>query len=310
MQRLTRDHVVPHGRRYQVFEPVLTVDPGATLVVETINHMTPIVRGPADLHPHGSPQYRERQETGPICVRGARPGDMLSIRVDAIEIVGLPHAHSCRSPLAEQYTFEPMVFPVVQDRCRLPGGISVPLRPMIGDIYTTPGMPKPPFYDHGGNMDFTEIGPGNTLYLPVFREGGLLVLGDVHAVQGDGELFSEGGETAADVTVTIGVDRRLRHPRPLVETADSWISLACRGEMFDSLRQATEDMVILLSRLHGLSLRDAYVLCALTGSVRTAGFPGTRESARNHYLVALSVTRDVRREPHAHLAAELPLEQV
>lgn len=299
MQRLTRDHVVPRGKRYQVFEPVMTIDPGQTILVETINHMTPIVRNQSDLHAHGSPEYIERLETGPIFVNGAQPGDMLSIRVEAIDIVGLPHAHSCHSPLAEQFTFEPMAFPVVGDRCQLPGGITVPLRPMIGDIYTTPSVPKPQFYDHGGNMDFTEIRPGNTLYLPVFREGGLLVLGDVHAVQGDGELFSEGGEAAADVTVTIGVNHDLRHPRPLVETADSWISLACRGEMFEGLRQATEDMVALYSRLYGLSREDAYVLCVLTGSVRTAGFPGTRESARNHCIVGLSVTKDVRRSTGA-----------
>ena len=64
---------------------------------------------------------------------------------------------------------------------------------MIGDIYTTPDATVDTTYiDHGGNMDFTEVQPGNTLYLPVFREGGLLVLGDVHALQGDGEIYGEG----------------------------------------------------------------------------------------------------------------------
>lgn len=46
---------------------------------------------------------------------------------------------------------------------------------MIGDIYTTPEELPATFYDYGGNLDFTEVRPGNTLYLPVFREGRLMV---------------------------------------------------------------------------------------------------------------------------------------
>ena len=59
MQRITRDKVVPHGQRYRVEESVATVDPGETIVVETINHMTPVVRSEADLHDHGTDGYQE-----------------------------------------------------------------------------------------------------------------------------------------------------------------------------------------------------------------------------------------------------------
>lgn len=297
MKRLTREHTIPHGRglRYRALTPAMKVDPGETIVVETINHMTPIVRTEADLHAHGSPQYREREETGPIFVRGAKPRDMLAVRVEGIRIVGLPHAHWRRGPMGEEYHRRwlpgPMGFPVEEGRCRLPGGIGTPVRPMIGDIYTMPPA-EPKYYDHGGNMDFTEVRPGNTLYLPVYHEGGLLVLGDVHAAQGDGELLGEGAETAADVTVTVNVDRRYGCARPVVETPDSLITIACRGSLYDGLRLAVEDMVGLLSRVHGFSEADAYVLCGLTGSVRLAGCLSTRQAAQEHCIVALSVPRD------------------
>lgn len=291
MKRLTRDHTVPGGRRYQVLEPALTLDPGETVIVETINHMTPIVRGQEDLHAHGSPGYREREETGPIYVRGAQPGDMLAVRIEEIAVVGVPHAHGA-GPLHERYPQQPLLIPVESGQCHFPGGLCAPLAPMVGDIYTTPPSPSPAFFDHGGNMDFTEVRPGNTLYLPVFREGGLLVLGDVHAAQGDGEVFGEGAETAADVMVTISVDRTYRHPRPLVETPDRLITLAGRGSLFDSISLAVEDMTRLFARLHGVSEQQAYVFCTVVGSLRLGGCLSRREGAGEYCLVGLSVPRE------------------
>lgn len=290
MRRLTRDHTVPASMRYRVYEPALVVEPEETLVVETINHMTPIVRGPEDLHPHGSPRYREREETGPIAVAGATVGDMLAVRIEAIALVGLPHAHGS-GPLADRFPQAPLAFPLDGDRIRFPGGVEVPAAPMVGDIYTTPASASPAYFDHGGNMDFTEVKPGNTLYLPVLRDGGLLVLGDVHAAQGDGEILGEGAECAADVTVTVSIDRRFRMPRPLVETPTALVALAGRDTLFDSLRCAVQDMTELLARLLGIAEADAYLACAAAGSVRIAGSLASRGMCEHGMLIGLSVPK-------------------
>ena len=85
MKRLSRKHTVGKNP-YQAFQPAMTIDPGETIVVETINHMTPIVRSEKDLHPHGSPEYREREQTGPIFVNGACPGDSLAVEILDIQI--------------------------------------------------------------------------------------------------------------------------------------------------------------------------------------------------------------------------------
>ncbi|MBD3184695.1 hypothetical protein GF312_20610 [Candidatus Poribacteria bacterium] len=291
MKRLTRDKRVPLQRRYQVLKPVMKVEPGETIVVETVNHMTPIVRSESDVHPHGSPEYQEREETGPIYVEGAKSGDALAIHIENIDIVGLPHAYGC-GPLVDEYPQKPRVFPVENDRCILPGGVSVPIHPMVGDIYTTPNI-SPRFYDHGGNMDFTEIKPGNTLYLPVYHDGGLLVLGDVHAVQGDGEIYGEGAETAADITIIVEIDRKYRNPRPLVETDDSLITLACREKLFDSIQLATRDMTELLSKIYDISKEDAYITCNLSGSLRIAGSMSRRYMTEERCIVGLSVEKDI-----------------
>jgi amidase len=295
MRRLKRENTVPHGQRYRVYEPVMTIHPGETIVVETINHMTPVVKGIEDLHAHGSSEYREREETGPVCVEGAEPGEMLAVKIEKIEVVGIPHAHGS-GPLADVFRQEPLLFPHEGGRITFPGGLSAPYAPMVGDIYTTPKEPKGNFFDHGGNMDFTEVKPGNTLHLPVFREGGLLVMGDVHAAQGDGEIYGEAAETAADVTVTIDIDRRYRCPRPMVETADSLICLAGRGVLFESLKLVVRDMTELLARLYGVREEEAYILCTTIGSLRTAGcvcYAG--KSMEKWTLAALSVPKDIQK---------------
>ncbi len=292
MKRLSREFTIPYQRRYTLLEPAMEIKPGETIAVETINHMTPIVKSEADLHPHGSAEYREREETGPIYVRGAKPGDALAVHIENIEITGLPHAHG-GGPLSDAYPQQPLAFPVENGYCSLPGGISVPLSPMIGDI-STGCDPECIHSDYGGNMDFTEVKPGNILYLPVYREGGMLLLGDVHAFQGDGEIFMEGGETAAEVTITVDVDRRFNISRPMVETPDSYICLACREKFFDSIRLATEDAVNLVNTMHGISKKDAYVFCAMVGSLRLAGCLCCQRSTEQYILVGLSIPKNLR----------------
>jgi amidase len=294
MKRLMRDKTVPCDKRYRVLEPVMTVEPGETILVETINHMTPVVKSEKDLHPFGSPEYREREETGPIYVTGAKAGDALSIYIEKIEMVGLPHAHGWSESMLLK-TRKAIGFPIKNERCILPGKISIPVSSMIGDIYTTPYEASPKYYDHGGNMDFTEIKPDNTLYLPVFHDGGLLVLGDVHAAQGDGELLGEGAECAADVTVRINIDRKYCSQRPLIETPTHWITLACRETIMESKQLAIADMIALLQKLYSITEDDARTLCLLAGSLRVAGSLAY-DSWMKSPIVGISVSKDMKKE--------------
>ena len=60
-----------------------------------------------------------------------------------------------------------------------------------GGIVTNSVPPGP----HGGNLDLSELSEGSTLYLPVWKPGGLIYTGDSHAVQGDGEISLTALET-------------------------------------------------------------------------------------------------------------------
>jgi len=106
-------------------------------------------------------------------------------------------------------------------------------------------------------------------------------------------VYEEGGECAADITVTISIDRKYNCPRPLVETKDSLICLAGRGNLFDSIKLAVQDMTSLLFRLYGITEKDAYVLCTTVGSIRIGACVCNRESTENRCLVGISVPKSL-----------------
>ncbi len=72
-----------------------------------------------------------------------------------------------------------------------------PLRPfmgMMGVAYasapklTSPNANSIPPTLGDGNIDISPLGPGSTVYLPVFADGALFYVGDPHMTMGDGEV--------------------------------------------------------------------------------------------------------------------------
>ena len=114
---------------------------------------------------------------------------------------------------------------------------------MIGVIAVAPALGVPTTEDagdYGGNLDLREIGPGATLLLPVCVDDALLVLGDCHAAQGDGELSAAALEMPARVTLRIDLRRGAQLPGPRIERDDEIAAVAVasqpRGGRRDGLR--------------------------------------------------------------------------
>lgn len=82
MKRISREHTVPPNKRCEIQDPVAEVELGETFLVETINFRTPIVRTPQDANPE---TYREREETGPIAIKGIDAGDVMAIHIEDIQ---------------------------------------------------------------------------------------------------------------------------------------------------------------------------------------------------------------------------------
>ena len=260
MQRITRDRTVPVKKRYQVREPVAEVALGETFLVETINFRTPVIRTPDDANPE---TYREREETGPIFVQGIRPGDLLAVHIEAIE----PEGHASGG-----WWDDPNVasFLEIRDgRVLFPGGLYAPQHMMIGDIYVTPSEHKCPNpWDNGGNMDFPDVAAGNTLYLKAGLEGGLLVLGDAHACQGDGEVLGLGAECAANVTIRVEKDDIYLPERPMIGKPGGFVCIACREDYAEARDLAVNDAAQILARLTGVTHKEAFLYCTTVGSLR------------------------------------------
>ena len=59
-----------------------------------------------------------------------------------------------------------------------------------------------------------------------------------------------------------------RLPRPLIETADEWQTVASAHTLEDACKLATEDMIALIQRGKRYSWSDAYMLVSLAGHLR------------------------------------------
>jgi amidase len=264
--RISRDKTVPPNQRYQVREPVAEVGLSETFIVETINFRTPIIRNPRDANPE---LYREREETGPIYIKGIQPGDVLKIHIESIT----PEGHASGGWWHDPH--ENAFLEIKDGRVHFPGGLSVPIHMMIGDIYVTPDE-CPPYnpWDNGGNMDFKDIAEGNDLLLRACLPGGLLVLGDCHAVQGDGEILGLGAECAAEVRITITKNELILPERPTILKSASFVSIACRKEYAEARDLAVQDATKILARLVGCTEQEAYLFITTVGDLRNGAVWG------------------------------------
>ena len=205
--------------------PAARVPDGARVELETADCFSDQIRR-ADDRLEAVDWEQINPATGPVFVEGARPGDVLAVEIERIEMAdqGVMAVSDGFGVLAERFSgTECRLVPIADDIAHLPGGVRVPVRPMIGVLGVAPagaavptGTPGP----HGGNMDTTLIGEGATVYLPIAAPGALLAAGDLHAVMGDGEICGTGVEVAGRVTLRVTVRRDLALVNPLVETTN------------------------------------------------------------------------------------------
>ena len=77
----------------------------------------------------------------------------------------------------------------------------------------------------GGNLDVRDVATGNRIYLPIFHDGAMFYLGDVHASQGDTEFTGTAAETKATVRVRLDLIKDKRVPWMRIDKPDSIVSL-------------------------------------------------------------------------------------
>lgn len=202
--------------------------------------------------------------TGPIYVSGAEKGDILKVSIHSIE---LDDQGVCAAgpgfglvPLEEMTQ---KILPIRDNRVIFNDAISLPLNPMIGVIGVAPegdpistGTPA----EHGGNMDTKLITEGAILYLPIFVEGALFALGDLHAAMGDGEIGGAGVEIAGEVVVTLDVIKGHTISHPIVETETAFAFLVSRKTIDEALVESTNLGVQRIQKSLNIPLAEAAML--------------------------------------------------
>ena len=269
MKRLSREH------RIYVLDPAstpaITVESGEELMVETWDAFEG-VRDPAVLEA----KSLKGPATGPIYVNGAEPGDAL--RVEFISITPKEGAAHMVMPgrgfLEEEF---PEAYPTVMsfdgNLLVLSSGVRLPLLPSMGLVATTPTYPQYTASDsgpYGGDVDMKELVEGSTIFLPVFVPGGMLAMGDCHAVVGDGAVAGTGAECSSDTHIRVTVEKGMGIKGPRAITPDYFVVLSHGEELGPAMKQAVRDMVDFLVKEKGLAPYDAYTLCSLAGDVRVS----------------------------------------
>ena len=103
----------------------------------------------------------------------------------------------------------------------------------------------------------------------MYHPGGLLFIGDGHALQADGEPTGTGVETSFDVEFTMDVLKKAKLTGPRVETAEDLISIGSQPEfasaLDNALKTATTDMVNWLVDDYQLEPWAAHLLIGYQG---------------------------------------------
>ncbi|WP_066460971.1 acetamidase/formamidase family protein [Sanguibacter suarezii] len=281
--------------------PVLTINAGESLWIDTVSHegiLEDQGRDPvAFFGGHGVPAVdvlhdavRVAREvshdpltdgphviTGPIEVRGARVGDVLSITVLDLALrtgYGIVSNRHGRGALPEQFPVDGSL-DVVSILCTVdqpvgaagtaltgsmaagPGDrrrVRFPLRPFLGTmgvaVAGTERAHSVPPGAHGGNVDVSLLGVGSTLNIPVQVPGALAYVGDPHFAQGDGEVALTAFEAPLRAHLRFDLIRRetLTAPRALWgETEELLIPIGLDVDLNEAMRQATRSAVALLT---------------------------------------------------------------
>jgi acetamidase/formamidase len=149
-------------------------------------------------------------------------------------------------------------------------GFRVKLRPMLGCVGVAPGGQQAFFTgwpgSWGGNLDFSGVREGATVFLPVYQEGALLFVGDAHALQGDGELNGNALETSMDVEFTVDLIRGQSTQGPRFEDDEYLMASGIAGSLHEALQQATTELALWLERDYHLSPNESNVV--LGASIR------------------------------------------
>ncbi|TFD53926.1 acetamidase [Cryobacterium frigoriphilum] len=231
--------------------------------------------------------------TGPIHVRGVRPGDLLKMTlVEAVPRVpyGIISNRHGKGALPGEYPLGSDNVSIFATVDAADGSEREPAGTLVGTLPLLPGgqrvvrFPLHPFLGimgvavageqrahsvppgaHGGNIDINLLTVGSSLYLPVQVPGALAYVGDPHFAQGDGEVALTAMEASLRVTVRFDVIAAADAianfgalAGPLAETAEFLVPTGLDEHLDEAMRECVRAAIALLGARYGMEPTLAY----------------------------------------------------
>ncbi|MCB0488185.1 MAG: acetamidase/formamidase family protein [Cyclobacteriaceae bacterium] len=277
------------GNYWSESKPALTIKPGEYVRVHTL-----ITSNPERLEGAGLPADQVEKElrdvqsitdrgpgghllTGPIYIEGAEPGDVLEVKIHAIDLA-IPYGYNAigQNGFLSDEIFDRKMMIIPLDKQKMIGhfvnGIDIPLHPFFGSMGVAP--PKeagrwnsaPPWI-HAGNLDNKELVAGTSLSIPVHVKGALFEIGDGHAAQGNGEVDITAIETSLKGTLQFVLHKGKSLKWPRAETPTHIIAMGCDRDLNAATHIAVREMISYLMEEKKLSQSEAYMLCSLVVDV-------------------------------------------
>jgi acetamidase/formamidase len=171
-------------------------------------------------------------------------------------------------------------------------GIVIDLEPFAGVMGVAPPdtalLSTIPPRANGGNMDDRDITEGTVVYFPVFVEGALFSIGDMHAAQGAGEVCGTAIEVPGRIIYQVDVvknDRMMKEPQ--YETDEFYAVTAFAPTLDEAARRANVYMIDYLEAVHGLDRSRAYMLTSLAANLKIA------EVVDRNMLVTMHIPKNI-----------------
>lgn len=276
-----------HGTFFAGWDPVLTINPGDSVIVSTLDARWSL-EGPGDdgapgrqLEPRDAERDNGHALCGPIAIRGAAPGANLVVTIG--EIVpgpwgwtvggGFPNGINEHLGIGDEDLRLAWTLASGPNRATNQFGQSVAMAPFFG-VMGMPGVGDTPVPSwtprpQGGNIDCKELVAGTRLYLPIAIDGAHFSVGDGHAAQGDGEVSGTGIECPiASATLTFDLDHDLAITTPLARAARAWITFGFDEDLDAACVTALDAMLDLFGREFGISRANALALASVAVDLR------------------------------------------
>ena len=246
-----------HGYFSAELEPVLEIEPGDSVRISVPNAGWQLSR--EEQFVAKTPELDTGHPiAGPIAVRGAKPGQTLTVRVDEVAPGDWGVTYS-----GERHAVHWALTEGVGSAL----GRELDLAPFLGVL----GMPPPEPGIHstipprrwGGNIDCKELVAGTTLYLPIPVEGALFSAGDGHAAQGNGEISGTAIETPVRAQLTLDLRDDLALEWPIARIEGAWLTFGFAEHLGRAARIAVDGLLALMERELGVTGGDARVLASV-----------------------------------------------